>query len=120
MQRMITCLALPAVALALWGCDVEQTEEGDLSLPEFEQTEPGNLDVDLPEYEQTREGNIDLPSYDVQTGDVDVRTEPETVTVPDVDVEMQEKQVDVPKLDIQSPEENAAEEAAEDATPGDQ
>lgn len=98
-----------AALLALAGCDVEQTREGEL---------PG-VDVDieggqLPEYEvvQTQEGEMpdvsvdghsgQLPAYDIDTADVNLGSkevevevptvvmETETVTVPDVDVVMPE------------------------------
>ena len=56
-----------ATALGLAACDVEQTEEGEL--PEVN-VEGGNM-----------------PEYDVDTPDVDVTMEEETIEVPTLDVE---------------------------------
>lgn len=67
-------LALGASAVALGGCQVEQTEEGE-----------------LPDVDVTAEGG-QLPEYDVDTADVEVGTREETVTVPDVDVTMPDEQ----------------------------
>lgn len=67
-------LALGASAIALGGCQVEKTQEGE-----------------LPDVDVTAEGG-QLPEYDVQTADVDVGTREETVTVPDVDVTMPDEQ----------------------------
>lgn len=52
----------------MWGCDVDQTQEGEMP------------DVDV-------EGG-EMPEYDVDAPDVDVGTQEETITVPDVDVDM--------------------------------
>lgn len=61
-------LLLGASAIALGGCQVDKTQEGELP-------------------EVSAEGG-QLPAYDVETADVDVTTREETVTVPDVDVTM--------------------------------
>lgn len=68
MLRFLT-MFLVAVTLAfgMVGCDIEQTEEGEL--PEVE-VEGGNM-----------------PEYDVDTADVDIEAETEVITVPDVDIE---------------------------------
>jgi hypothetical protein len=55
----LSLLAAAGLLMLGAGCDVEQTEEGDVSLPEYE-------------VEQTEEGNLDMPEYDVDTADVDV------------------------------------------------
>lgn len=94
-------------ACVLAGCDVEQTQEGELpdvdvdadagQLPEFEQTEEGdlpNVDVDVADGGQVPEFDVDAPDVDVGTreeqvevpSDVDVDTEERTITVPDIDV----------------------------------
>lgn len=52
--------------LMLGGCDVEQTEEGEV--PDVE-VEGGNV-----------------PEYDVDAADVDVTTDTQTVVTPDVDI----------------------------------
>lgn len=66
MQRLIWLPSL-AIGLLLGACQAEQTQEGE-----------------LPEYEQTQEGQ--LPRYDVETADVDVTTDTQTVEVPQVEV----------------------------------
>ena len=67
-------LGLGASAIALGGCQAEQTQEGE-----------------LPDVDVTAEGG-QLPEYYVDTADVDVGTREETVTVPDVDVTMPDEQ----------------------------
>ncbi len=63
-MKLTTSLFLaPALAFGLAGCDVQQTEEGEL--PE----------VDV------KGGN--MPKYDVEAGDIDI--EKKTVTVPTLD-----------------------------------
>ena len=64
MDRRWTLLIAPVLALGLWGCDVEQTEEGEL--PDVDMNvEPGNM-----------------PEYDVDAPDVDIETEQRTIEVP--------------------------------------
>jgi hypothetical protein len=70
-------LVLPLVTV---GCDVDQTEEGEM--PEVE----------------VRGGN--LPEYDVDTPEVEVRTEQKEIEVPDVDVTTERKSVNVPDIDV--------------------
>lgn len=79
-----TALALSAVLLLFGSVACTVEQEEEGNMPEYE-------------VEQTEEGN--MPEYDVEAGDVEVGTEEETVTVPDID--------------IQTPEEDAAEDAAE-------
>lgn len=67
MKAHFTVLAAVGFTLSLGACDVEQTEQG--ALPE----------VDV------KGGN--LPEYDVDTADIDVKTETRTVEVPVIDVE---------------------------------
>lgn len=67
MTKLPVVAALGALAFGLAACDVDQTEEGEL--PEVN-VEGGNL-----------------PEFDVDTADVDVRTEERTVEVPVIDVE---------------------------------
>lgn len=68
-------------AFGLAGCDVEQTEEGEL--PEV----------------SVQEGEI--PEYEADTADVSAETEERTVTVPDVEVQQEEETVSVPSLDVE-------------------
>lgn len=77
-------LLVGGLALAAAGCDIDQTREGEL--PEVE----------------VREGQ--LPEYDVETADVEVGTETETIEVPEVDVTTRERQVETPTVDIDMPE----------------
>jgi hypothetical protein len=65
--QMKILLSLFAALVLLVGCEVEQTEEGEM--PDVS-VEGGNL-----------------PEYDVDAPDVDVSTEERTITVPTVDVE---------------------------------
>jgi hypothetical protein len=84
--RSLFGAAAAAVAtLALSACDVEQTKEGNVTLPQYE-------------VEKKQAGDVTLPKYDVTTPDVTVdrkqvevevpkvTTQTETVTVPDVDI----------------------------------
>lgn len=77
MNRLLLPLLLASSALALSGCDVEQTEEGEAP------------DVDV----EAEGGN--LPEYDVDAPDVDVGTEERTITVPDVEVNPPEEEGEV-------------------------
>ncbi len=72
MKAIIAAAAIGTAALALAGCDVDQTEEGEL--PEVE-AEGGNM-----------------PEYDVDAADVDVDTDTTTkeVEVPTMDVDVAE------------------------------
>ncbi len=67
MKKIAMMAVLGTCSLALAACDVEQTEEGDM--PEI----------------SVEEGN--MPEYDVDTADVEIGTETETVEVPTIDVE---------------------------------
>ena len=67
MKKLIALTTMGAAALAVTACDVEQTEEGEM--PNVE-VEGGNM-----------------PEYDVDTPEVEVRTEERTVDVPVVETE---------------------------------
>ncbi|MBA2238753.1 MAG: hypothetical protein H0W24_08690 [Lysobacter sp.] len=69
-----TLLLLGISAIALSGCQVDKTQEGEL--PKVS-TEGGQL-----------------PAYDVEAADVSVGTREETITVPDVDVTMPDEKRD--------------------------
>lgn len=113
-SSVATIVAAGALVL-LSGCEVEQTEEGQLpdvdvdaepgQLPEFEQTqegEPPDVDVDVSE-------GGELPEFDVEGPDVDVGTREEQVDVPtDVDVETEERTITVPDVDVDAPEDDEA------------
>ena len=75
------------MSFGLAGCDVDVKDSGEL--PE----------VDV------REGRA--PDVDVETPDVDVRTEPREVDVPtDIDVETEPREVEVPTIDVEPADEN--------------
>ena len=71
--------------VALSGCDVDQTKEGE-----------------MPKVEVNASGG-QLPEYNVQGPEVKVGTENTTVTVPEVQVGTEEKKVEVPKVDVDTP-----------------
>jgi hypothetical protein len=67
MRKTIGILMVALLAVPLVGCNVRQTEEGELP------------DVEVKGGE--------LPEYDVSTADVDVKTKETTIEVPTVDVQ---------------------------------
>lgn len=81
-------LAIGSLLVLPVGCDVEQTEEGEMP----------NVTVS--------EGN--MPEYDVDAPDVDVESRETTMTVPDVDVDTKEVPVTVPDVDVTLPEDDSA------------
>lgn len=106
-------IAAMAGLLAFTGCSVDQTKEA--KLPDVDvSAESGNL----PKYEvtKTEDGkmpNVDvqaeggqMPEVDVDTADVDVSTEKETVKVPKAKVVVEEETVEVPDVDVTMPNEN--------------
>ncbi len=76
-----------AAFLILAGCDVDQTQEGEL--PE--------VDVEV----DAKEGK--MPKFDVDWADVDVGTTTKTVKIPKVVVVMEEEEVEVPYIDVNMP-----------------
>ena len=64
--RLLSAVFAPALLFGLAACDVDQTREGEMP------------DVEV-------EGG-QLPEYEVETPDIDVRTDTQRVIVPDVDV----------------------------------
>lgn len=88
MRKLISAILSTGLVLALSGCDVEQTREGELP----------DVDVDV-------SGDPgQLPAYDVETPDVDVSMEEKEVTVPDVDVGTESKTIELPDVDVDLPE----------------
>lgn len=82
MERFVI---LTACAIALTGCDVEQTESGEM--PDVDvAVEPG-----------------DMPEYDVDWASIDVGTTTRTTQVPHVVVTMEEEEVEVPYIDVNMP-----------------
>ncbi|MCC9602755.1 hypothetical protein LOC67_19570 [Stieleria sp. JC731] len=86
--RTAFCCALAAIAMT--GCDVDQTKEGEMP----------DLDVEV-----TGDAG-QLPEFDVEGPDVDVSTKTKEIEVPDVDVKMKKTDIEVPDVDIDIPEEN--------------
>lgn len=77
-----------AVWIGMTIIDVDQTESGEMP------------DVDI----AVDADGGELPEYDVDTGEVNVGTETETVLVPEV--VMVEEEVEVPTVDVEEPEED--------------
>ena len=88
MKKFLSILAAPALVMGLWGCDVEQTEEG--QMPDV-QVEGGNL-----------------PEYDVDGPDVDVSSRPAEVTVPDIDISTERQTIQVPDVNVTMPNDGDA------------
>lgn len=72
-------------ALGLAGCDVEKTQEGNVSLPKYD-------------VEKKASGDVTLPKYDVTTPDVKVGSTERTINVPKITTE--EKRIEVPAVQI--------------------
>lgn len=96
-KSSLIALSAVAAALALSACDVEKTQEGNVTVPKYE-------------VEKTREGNVTLPKYDVTTPDVNVGTKQAEVTVPKITTE--KETITVPTVDIKTADEKKAEEQA--------
>lgn len=79
-SKLFVAIGLSAFA---FGCEVEQTREGEM--PEVE----------------VREGQ--LPAYDVDTAEIETGTRTDTVEVPEI--RTREEQVEVPTVDIRMPDE---------------
>lgn len=77
----LTIVALSALAFGIAGCEVQKTQEG--KMPDVE----------------VKDGQI--PKYDVTPPDVNVTSDPTTVTVPTgVDVKTEEKTLNIPKVEV--------------------
>ena len=86
-----------AATLALVGCDVEKTKEGNVSVPKYE-------------VEKTQEGNVTLPKYDVTTPSVSVGAAEKEITVPKVTTE--KETVTLPDVDVKTADEKKSEQHA--------
>ena len=80
--------AVAVAAVAWWAVDVDLMSEGELPSAEV------NVDVDPGK----------LPEVAVDTADVEIGTQEETVKLPEVDVKMVEKQVTLPDVRVEAPE----------------
>ena len=76
-----------ALSIGLVGCDVQKTQEGNVSVPKYEVS-------------KTKEGDVTLPKYDVDAPKVDVTTEKKTVDVPKVGVYTEKETLTVPKVEV--------------------
>lgn len=72
-------------ALALAGCDVKKTQEGNITIPKYE-------------VEKTQSGSVTVPKYEVTPPDVKVGSTEKTVTVPKLTTE--EKKIEVPTVSV--------------------
>lgn len=86
-SALIALVSLTGFGLA--ACDVDKTQEGNVSMPKYE-------------VEKTQEGNVTAPKYEVTPPDVQVSKEERTVEVPTVKTE--EKTIEVPKVDVKPAE----------------
>lgn len=86
-----------AASVALVGCDVQKTQEGNLDVPKYEVT-------------KKQDGDVTVPKYDVTAPSVDVKTKEAEVLVPKVGV--QEETIKVPDIDIKTGQEKKAEQQA--------
>ncbi len=71
MNKTLLISALAASCMGLAACDVNKTQEGN---------------VTVPKYEKTQEGSVTVPKYEVTAPDVKVETKEKTVTVPTVEI----------------------------------
>lgn len=78
---------LAAASIALVGCDVQKTQEGNVDVPKYEVS-------------KTKEGDVTLPKYDVDAPKVDVTTEQKTVDVPKVGVYTEKETLTIPKVEV--------------------
>ena len=87
MHKSVFVFAGLAASIALVGCDVQNTSEGNVEVPKYEVS-------------KTKYGDVTLPKYDVDAPKVDVTTEQKTVDVPKVGVYTEKETLTVPKVDI--------------------
>ena len=81
-------LSVAIVSLGVFGlaaCDVQKTQEGNVTVPKYE-------------VDKKQAGDVTLPQYDVKTPDVALKKEEKTVEVPTVKTE--ERTIDVPKVEV--------------------
>jgi hypothetical protein len=100
-----TAIALMLAGLGtagLYGCDVEKTQEGSVTVPKYE-------------VEKKQSGEVTLPKYDVTAPDIDVSKTEKEVTVPKVTTE--KETITVPNVEVtpadQKPDERTAQKPAE-------
>ncbi len=85
LKKSIVLASGALIAVGLTACDVDKTQEGNVTAPAYE-------------VNKTQEGSVTVPKYDVTPPDVNVSKQERTVEVPTVKTE--EKTVTVPKVEI--------------------
>jgi hypothetical protein len=97
MRKTVFLIAglVSAASIALGGCDVRKTQEGNVEAPKFEVS-------------KTKEGDVTLPKYDVTAPSVNVSSEKKEVDVPKVGVYTEKETLTVPKVSITTGAEKAA------------
>jgi hypothetical protein len=93
LKTTLTAAFVSAAALGLTACDVQKTQEGNVSVPKYD-------------VKKTQEGSVTPPKFDVTTPDVKVSKEEKSVTVPTVKTE--EKTISVPNIDVTTAKEKQA------------
>lgn len=88
---LIGMVALAGAGLS--ACDVDKTQEGNVTMPKYE-------------VEKTQEGSVTPPKYEVTPPEVTVTQKERTVEVPTI--QMEKKTVEVPSIDIDPAKENDA------------
>jgi hypothetical protein len=76
-----------AASIGLVGCDVQKTQEGNVTVPKYDVS-------------KTKEGDVTLPKYDVDAPKVDVTTEKKSVDVPKVGVYTEKETLTIPKVNV--------------------
>jgi hypothetical protein len=102
MRKTVIVLAglVSAASIALVGCDVRKTQEGNVDVPKYDVS-------------KTKDGDVTLPKYDVTAPQVDVTTTQKDVKVPDINVDTKEATITVPKVEI-TPADQVAQEKKDD------
>jgi uncharacterized lipoprotein len=85
LKKSASLIAAPLLVFGLAACDVQKTQEGNVTVPKYE-------------VEKTQQGNVTLPQYDVKTPDVAINKEERTIEVPTIKKE--EKTITVPNVDV--------------------
>ena len=96
LKTTIAAAVVSICAAGLYGCDVQKTQEGNVTVPKYE-------------VEKKASGDVTLPKYDVTTPDVKVGSKETTVTVPNVDVNAEKKTIEVPTVEVKTAKEKEAE-----------
>lgn len=111
--KLFTFFSILALTLALFGCNIEKEEEGELPDVDVE-AEAGKLpDYEIVKKEEGELPEVDvdvdagkLPDFDIEFADIDVGVTKRTIKVPKVVVVMEEQEVQVPYIDIDMPGDN--------------